>query len=400
MSMFLNRLIDYRDIPNSKTFKENLYQYYKIHNYDDASLFELSKRITIPFAKLEEYLYDYIQRNMLMSKDEFKKYIIEEMKDKNKEAGGLSNPHTHKRDSDTKIKQCFDNIIKCDDISKIDEIIAKSGYILSNLEYNFTLYRDYYTTEEKQIYYQKMKDYLEYHQKRVKEETEAKKQLNLKNKLDEMCAVVNEYMLQGDDISLKMFLKEKEIHPAHFQKYIDTIKKYKPSKYDEYKNYELNKEKRKSRNLANAAKEIGKYLREGYNEDGIHRDFDLIDYFLITKYKLNEVYEAAKRVLPSLQLSLIRRFVMNNLNADENQRNEIKAIYAEKRTVGVKYDENNNVIPNTGRIINDEEKKLLIDFLTNNRIPINRFTYRAALKRYLNGYILNDDTMLLTKKNK
>ena len=395
----LNKLIEYKDIPNSRKFKECLYEYYETHNFTDMCLLALSQKLDIPFEKLKDYLDDYIRRYKLMSKKEFIEYVEEKRRSIINEN---SNPDAAKnrRTSDTKIKQCFENIIKCDNVSKIYDIIKESGYAFSSLEHNFVLYGDFFTIKEKEKYYKNMKEYVSYHKKHIRELQEQKKIERLEKRLDELCELLDDYISQGEEVSLKSYLSEKDISITLFYKYLDIIKKHDLKKYNQYKKFEEIKQKNKSKNLVKAAKEVGNHLEEGYEENGEHRDFDIIDYFLITKYKLYEIYTSGSRVLSKNQLTLLKKFKINNETADEVNRADKVAIRDEKRIVGVQFDKNNKPIPNTGRIITEEEKENLIKYLTENKIPINRFTYRALMKRYLKGYIIFEEEKKLTKKNK
>ena len=77
---------------------------------------------------------------------------------------------------------------------------------------------------------------------------------------------------------------------------------------------------------------------------------------------------------------------------------EEKIIKDEKRVVGVQFDKFGKIIEGSGRIITDEEKNYLLDFLSKNGISINRKTYNAVLKRYLNGFISIDEEKKLILK--
>ena len=87
--------------------------------------------------------------------------------------------------------------------------------------------------------------------------------------------------------------------------------------------------------------------------------------------------------------------MINNQNSDVENESDIKVIREEKRIFGLEYDKFGKIIEGSGREITKEETEKIINYLTDNEIPLNRKTYNAALKRYLNNYISFEETKKL-----
>ena len=126
-------------------------------------------------------------------------------------------------------------------------------------------------------------------------------------------------------------------------------------------------------NILEEIKQIIAYIKFGIIENRINRPFDIIDYYLTIKIPLNKILELTKNRITNEEYLLLRAFVYDNKDTFET-------------------------IPYTEIISsNDEERDIIISFLSNNNIPINNKTYTIAYKRYINSTL---DLNLETKHRK
>ena len=66
---------------------------------------------------------------------------------------------------------------------------------------------------------------------------------------------------------------------------------------------------------------------------------------------------------------------------------EIRGIFETNHEVNVQRDESGNLIPGSGRLITNEEKKQIFDFIIENNYPITRNVYNIVLNAYINDEI-------------
>lgn len=128
-------------------------------------------------------------------------------------------------------------------------------------------------------------------------------------------------------------------------------------------------------------KDIAKLIKEGIKlEDGSYREFDMIDLYLYTKLEFNQIRPAINESSLSIEeAKIIRDFLRNN--------KEYKPLIIEQelktRTIiNPERDKFGNYIEGSGRIITEEEKLSILDWLLKNNIPQDNLMYKAAFKRF------------------
>jgi len=81
----------------------------------------------------------------------------------------------------------------------------------------------------------------------------------------------------------------------------------------------------------------------------------------------------------------------NNGWNDDTYRNKrlnsanIREIFAVSHEVNLKRDENGKPIVGSGRLITNEEKKMVFDYIMDNDYPLTRGVYNIVLNAYVNG---------------
>ena len=126
-------------------------------------------------------------------------------------------------------------------------------------------------------------------------------------------------------------------------------------------------------------------IKTGIDNNGVKREFDIVDYYEYTKLSFDELLNITKGKLSSADYRILRMFIAKNKNDREMSANDIANIYKNKTVVGVEFDKFGKVIPNTGREITLEEKQNIIRYLKRKNIPITNKTYNIIYRRWL-GY--------------
>lgn len=102
MDKYLEEILSYKSKPDSLAFLQSLYSYFLSENYDYNALVDVSAVTKIKASILKIYIYQYAEKYLDMSKDEFDKYRKEEI-EKNKDLFiGIKNPILEEYGTNTK----------------------------------------------------------------------------------------------------------------------------------------------------------------------------------------------------------------------------------------------------------------------------------------------------------
>ena len=126
------------------------------------------------------------------------------------------------------------------------------------------------------------------------------------------------------------------------------------------------------------AKEIVKLLHIGVEtETGEMRQFNILDYYKITKISPKKLYEITaadlRKEYSDSEVKKFRSFVLRSLN---DTKITARAIMEVKHSV---------IVNDELREITDSEKKGVIGYLKFNKLPWTSDMYALALKSYLDG---------------
>ena len=176
------------------------------------------------------------------------------------------------------------------------------------------------------------------------------------------------------------YLKEHEIEDVYFDACLEVIKSGNSKLYKRYMDIiESNQKKRYATIIANANKMADK-IDTGFKEETGHRDFDLLDYYDITRIEI-PVYEKLIKTAPQFEhkkMATIRKWIRQNTNASKYL--NINAIMS---TTDGRLDKDGNIAV----LVSNEDKQAIIDWLIEKGYPISHGTYYAARKRHLAGQI-------------
>ena len=167
-----------------------------------------------------------------------------------------------------------------------------------------------------------------------------------------------------------------------------------------YERYQAKVEKRRQQNyqvFTDLILTIVNHLKEGIDDDGHKRPFDIIDYFKLTSMPLSSLLRisqdmARKQIFSAQDHSLFFKFYKSNMNSFLENYGDINVIYSEQREINCVKNSKGYPIPGTGEIISDTLKEKMLDYLKDNHIPINYNNYSALLNRYKNGFLEISDS--------
>ena len=184
----------------------------------------------------------------------------------------------------------------------------------------------------------------------------------------------------------KRFLEENDISINDFELYKKIVKEYNPELYRLYIKRNKLLQHAAFTNYENVVKHLLYDLLAGIKVDkDTSRAFDILDYYLTYNAPLEELSRALEykeNTFVKEEYLILRRFISTGLNSKPL---DLNLVYNGTQEINCRKDDNGYPIPGTGRIIQNEEKTQIIDFLNSNNIPVTTTTYRIALNRYVDN---------------
>ena len=292
------------------------------------------------------------------------------------------------------IQELLDKLLKTEDEEEIYNLIESSiqNHIYkekSNHVYNYSYliakenYKELYNKLQNKLkIYKKIKD------QKQKEILLKEKETIKINNLEIAKKTINLF-IESEFTNIEEYCNFNNININTFNFYIDILKEYDQKLYELYESKCTITKQRNFLLLLNIGRKILFYLKNGILENDILREFDLLDYYLLTKTDKANLLKILNQY-ESNNVYLFINFIKKYKNSKLLKEKDIKNILNSKDIINVEFDCNNNIIPNSGKEITKEEKQLVINFLKENDIPISNYTYDIALKRYLNGNLILD----------
>ena len=347
-------------------FLKTIYEYSKSNNFSEESINKLSKKLNIKpdlFLELiKEYMKDYLKA------------------DKGDQA----------RMDNTKLRECYQKLMNASTGEEFEKIAKEFGFAVSYITINFNLFKKFYSKRDVDNFYKSYALYRQYmsdkKKERLQEASQRRREYNLKKQEETAKSVVRAYVnrKEGD---LAEFLYVNKLTSYYFFKYVDIVQDCDKELYEEYKNSKYLKKMDKKEEIAVQLKKIVDGIKNGYEENGRHRNFDVLDYLFITKTPINNVLIMSQGILSANEQLVLKKFKKSYEGCEKYKSADEKAILEEKRIINLQYDAKGRLIENSGRLITDEEKEALLYYLSIKAINVNRMTYSAALKRYINDFI-------------
>lgn len=175
-----------------------------------------------------------------------------------------------------------------------------------------------------------------------------------------------------------------------FENYVHLIKKHKPDLYQTYPDRIKELQEQYFNKHFDEVNLIVNYIENGIIENDVLREFNLLDYYFITKIPLLDTLKICEAKLPVEKRIYFRKFISTYKKHKLLSLVDIQSIIDETTVININFDDDGNPIANTGRLITKEEKEEIFNFLKENDIPPIDYIYIIALNRLINGNLYNN----------
>ena len=238
-----------------------------------------------------------------------------------------------------------------------------------------------------------IKLYAQYYPQQLKKISVERQKEQHKEKIALSVSIVRNF-LDSKYLTVEQYCKERELKLTKVEKAIKLLVSIKHPIITEYKD---RLKQVKTMDFVKKIKEMVNDITNGITlSDGKKRDFDLLDYYERIQLPLDEFLYKTNSKLSPLERKTVVSFVLKYKK--DIPIGNLDIIYNMKQIVGVKFDEQGNVIPSSGREIMREEKDYIINYLKDNNIPLTNATYNTAVRRIANGALDTNEIELSDKK--
>ena len=197
--------------------------------------------------------------------------------------------------------------------------------------------------------------------------------------------LIVDYLDNNGNNSIDFYCKTVGITKNEFNKDVEMIKEYSPELYERYFNKAQSVSANRYMALLASIKKLVNYIKNGIEEDGVIREFDVLDYYKATKFSFDDLIKFISDNNNRLELSnddirTIRIFIAKN--------KKFKAYTDRKKEVFV-----NSTIIMKVKIGDREELKeftkdelqAVIDYLETHKLPVNDKTTNLVCRKYASG---------------
>lgn len=201
----------------------------------------------------------------------------------------------------------------------------------------------------------------------------AKKEKHDRNlsELDSAIDILKKYV-NYDSSNKTKFRKENDLTTHELNKSFKLVKELKPDLYEELKHKKNNYiEDICSDRLYKASIMLELMDDEMLNKNGTIRDFDLLDYYGLADINVKQFFDSVKN---KLELDEISKF-SGLLTAEQH---DFKVKPADILSMKHQF-----LIKDGIREITKEEKKVVMEYLSNNNVPLTNELYQIAIKRLI-----------------
>jgi len=297
-----------------------------------------------------------------------------------------------KMDTSEKFK-AYEKLLTTNDEEEIIKIISSLNESFSSLQNCIDTFAVNYAGNTTHIYSNLRSKLKVYSDALVSERKENKAKIKEQEKLfhlTEAQEVVRTF-LEDENCTIADFCKEYGIIDREFENFVKLVKEYDEELAKKYDKKISENSKRSFAILSSKINSIIEKIKNGIEINGEIRNFDIIDYYMITKLDFNKILEISRKILDNRDIVVIKKFIATNRMAEKYDCKFEQNILESTTIINVQKDEKGNVIPGTGDIIDIETKKIIILFLKEHNIPLNQKTYNTAFKRYINNTLLIEE---------
>lgn len=366
---------------------KHIYDYCEQNMYDEQAITCLGERFGFSkySDKIDKYAKEYAITYLKMSSEEYKK---------RKEKYGKERLRQYYKERETKSKKIFTNLLKAKTLEEIIKVIETSELTIASIRsllghYVMLHHNNDEKTEQElrtkiNMYTAYTRELLMKQKEQEERELQEKKD---KENLPQAIECIKKFLFDSKVEAKEQFCASYNIEENLFDYYLEVLQRKNIELYNKYQEKIQNIRKKSFEIITKEIKLIVQLLKNGIEENGIIRPFDLIDYYMITKRNINETLKYSRLILNEKDAQLLKLFVKKNDKGGEYNKKDIELIMSEKVEVNCQKNKNGVIIPGTGEIFSNENKLKLIEYLKENNIQINRKTYTVAFRRYINGYL-------------
>ena len=207
-----------------------------------------------------------------------------------------------------------------------------------------------------------------------------------KEKLNTACGIIRNY-LDGNYDNLQDYCSKIGTTVSTFKKYVNLMNDINNPIYEEYVQYDENKEKTNFEFMHNCISVLLDGIRNGVQENGSVREFNLLDYYSCTHKPFKDLKKFTSKYFSScdvLNLTLFTSKYEKDKILDEEA---IDKIFNTKDYLFCKFDENGKII-DPGYELNSDDKRQIFNLLNEKSIPFTTFTYSLMREKYIQNEIL------------
>lgn len=374
----------YTDHYDKEQFYKRCYELCIQANWEMPKLEELTKDLPIKARLIRNHARDYALNYLHITEEDFNKMIYHKLY-ATKQQARIQNYRTdhYLKLLDRLVTTTDKNqIITLIDTAKTENHIGITHLKKRIIPFVFDFYPDQNTTLIQSLE-NKIALYVTYQKEQASTNSTLFPLKSLPNQ--SLLAEAQHYLtnyINSNIIKLDCFCRSNHLTLKYFNQLVDYIQKYDPKLYEQYTICYQNKYQFYSTELTKTTKYIISLIQQGITENGITRDFNFIDYYTTFNISFEEILKFTIPNLTADEIRTIKKFIRTN-NRPEN----LKQITKIKDTKEIKIGYQLTKDDPTPYYPTDEEISLLITFMMNIGIPLNRYNYSIVLKEYLHNTI-------------
>lgn len=305
--------------------------------------------------------------------------------------------------------KAIDKLVKIDepkDVISFLEENAKTPFYINTLRRRvfdyIILNTEGLTPTEKDDLEKKILDKINLYSSYANQEKQKNKEKEAQKRILQLLPTAKETILDfiHSEMTIKEYCKNHLLSEQDFKLYASIIKTYDSTTYALYTSQAETNQRKFFFQATNSIKSILPYIKNGVKiNNTTTRSFDILDYYLLTKLPIKSTgryinYMKEKAMIEHNEYRDLKSFLSKN----KNQSNlDIKQAMNAKIEVNTQKDKKGYPIAGSGRIINNEEKQKVIDYLKHNDIPLTNQLYNLALRRYIEGTLSLENNSTITK---
>lgn len=227
--------------------------------------------------------------------------------------------------------------------------------------------------EKIKLIYSEYKEILREKRQKLSEEKEAS--TSSISQREKALSIIKEYIL-SDAINSRSYISNGNTTENIFRRALITVKEYYPDIYKEYLDREKENETEIKEQFNKQILSVLSLLKNGVEtESGLIRQFDIIDYFTITRVPPRNIHRYFRLYVSGEDFNNLGSFITQNKNPSVIDLKKLKPIRYVINKDGVEKE------------LTDKDKEIVIEYLKSEGIPLLSSTFSAAIKRYNSGFL-------------